>query len=668
MARSTRKPSTPRAPSGGGKPAVERTMHLMAKARVLSGSDVEESAAIDTIVALNASYTSAGAVTPRYDPESLHRYAEITPHLRPSIDALCQNIDGFGFRSQLAQPWMIDLESEEATEAIRQALVIERWVDEQETALERDQEKARRRGELLDELDRATSKGDAGAKVHKALDDLEQPSGEQQPEGRGEAVTDDEVKAAREMLRDEVRREGFLFDAWFRNCCSDRSFVELRRNVRADVKTHGWGGIEFLRDGFGRLKRLSYVPGYTIRPMSDRGDLVDVTEDDSVTPLSEGREVIVKRRFRVYVQIVGGQKVYFKSPGDPRVVSRTTGVVYRDERTMRRPRDAEPPGEGPEAVPANELLYIAEHDPTSPCSPPVWIGNLVSVLGGREADETNYYYLADKAIPAGVVFVSGGRLARGTKERLESRIKNELAGAQGSGKLLVVEALSSANRNPNERTVLPTITFQSLREAQNSDALFINYDVRTSDRIGASFRLAPLLRGYTPDNLNRATAQAALYFAEQQVFQPERDEFDWLVNKYVLPQLGIRFLRFQSLSPPTKSVEEFARLVQATAPHGAWTPNELRNQCADLLNLPMAKFEEEWANVPMALTLAGGPAHSHEGEPGEDGEGAADVAKRLRAIEARVAAFVTEELRSVGYDMEVRAGFVDPDALDGDGS
>ena len=668
-------------PQRNAQDPVRHSLEMLAKARVLAGSEVEESEALDAIEEANNRFTSLGATVPRYDPESLIRYVEITPHLRPCIDAMAQNIDGFGYRSKPVEPWMEDLDSEEATEAIRQALDIERWQDEQDAALDREQEKAQLRAqleELLGKANDARAQGQTSRTVRKwerkveeaqvQLDALETPPEEpllpegEVPEGEQtaeESVPDAEVDKAREMLRDELRRQGYLFEAWFKNCCSDRSFVELRRNVREDIKTHGWGGIEFLRDGYGRLKRLAYVPGYTIRPMADRGDLVDVTEDDAITPLSEGRQVMVKRRFRIYVQIVGGSKVYFKSPGDPRTISRTTGRVYRDLAAMRRPVEADPPGEGADAQTANELLYLSDHDPTTPCPPPVWIGNLVSVLGVREADETNYYYLADKALPAGMLFVHGGRLSRGVKERIESRIKNELAGAQGTGKLLVVEA-NPTGGNPNERSVLPSITFQSLREMHTNDALFTAYDERTADRIGASFRLSPMLRGYTPSTLNRATANAALYFAEQQVFQPERDEFDWVINKSVMPEIGLTLLRFQSKSPPTKSAEEYAKLVQATAPHGGWTPNEIRDQVSDLLNRPMAKFDEDWANAPMVLTLAGG-APGGEDLGGMDEVSASEISKRLRSIEARVSTMVTEELRAMGYDMEARSAFIGPE-------
>jgi capsid portal protein len=69
--------------------------------------------------------------------------------------------------------------------------------------------------------------------------------------------------------------------------------------------------------------------------------------------------------------------------------------------------------------------------------------------------------------------------------------------------------------------------------------------------VGSAFRLPKLLRGESKD-FNRATAESALRFAEDQVFQPERDEFDFLMNRRLLADMGIRFWRFRSQTPVTR--------------------------------------------------------------------------------------------------------------------
>ena len=46
----------------------------------------------------------------------------------------------------------------------------------------------------------------------------------------------------------QLRREEYLFDAFFDNCCSERSFVDLKRIVKEDYESHGWGCYEKERD------------------------------------------------------------------------------------------------------------------------------------------------------------------------------------------------------------------------------------------------------------------------------------------------------------------------------------------------------------------------------------------------------------------------------------
>jgi len=547
---------------------------------------------------------------------------------------------------------MEDLDSDEATEAIRDALQIERWVDEEEAALEAGTQEKQEEGD----------------------EPIEEPEPEGEPEGPGEEgtpvdededgeITEEEIAEVKEDLATKLRREQFLFEAFFKNCCSTMSFTKLRRITRGDIEGNGWGAWEMLRDGFGRLKRLNYIPGYTVRPLKNEGELVEVTEPDPVTPLSEGREVMVQRRFTRFVQIVGDKKVFFKSPKDPRVISRTTGKVYTTVAEMRRPKDKG--GEGPEAKEANELIYISLHDARTPCPPPRWIGNLLAVLGVREADESNYFYLDSNAIPPGILFVAGGKVSRDMKDRLEQRMTAELSGAKNNHKILVVEATPMKLKG-EDRTLLPSMQYESLRDSQQNDATFTTFDERSADRIGASFRLPPMLRGYTPKNLNRATAMAALSFAESQVFEPEREDIDWVVNHHILPEIGVTLYRFRSNSPPTRSPEEIAELIKVAAPHGGLLPYEIRGLLSDALNRTLTKVEEEWSRWPMPMTLAGigeGGSVMPGGEEGEP-ESMAMVVRNLEALRQRVEAILTQELREAGMDMDVKTSWLDASDLE----
>jgi capsid portal protein len=648
---------------------------LLAKGEVLSGNAVNEATAITAMDNNDDAFRTQHAVTPDYDPLALINFVEVTPHVMPSIAAYAHNIEGYGYRRIVKQPWMEDLEGEDAEQSVRAAMVIEQWAQSQDDALAADAEKSEIRERLAAlkvKRDDAVSKARTArtvAKWQKEIDAAEEELAEAEaetPEG-AEEITDEDVNNKLREIEVEIRREEFIFDAFFENCCSNMSFVKLRRIVRQDIETHGWGCIEMERDGYERLRRLSYVPAYTVRPLVDPGELIEVLEHDPVSPLSsEERQISVKRRFQVFVQIVKSQKIYFKTPGDPRVVSRTTGKIYKTEAEMRHKDN-----EGPDAQPANELLWIPLHSPKSLMPPPRWIGNLLQVLGGREADETNYYYLKNNAIPYGLLFCSGGTIPNDIRARLEYEIDSEMRGSEGAGKILVIQAKPMGKASSDGRTVLPELTFQSLRDAHEQDSLFTGYDERGADRIGASFRLSPILRGYTPTNLNRATALAAIMLAEQQVFEPERQDIDWIINKSILTELGIRFLLFVSNSPATRTVEDVVEIIKAAAPHGGILPTEIRELIEDLFNRKFTKIKDGWAQVPMVMTLAGfgdGAAGEAPGLGG-DMDGAlddedTDVGRALATIEARVSAVVQSVMASYGQDVEVSAMLVDREGGD----
>jgi len=589
---------------------------LLAKARVATDVSVDEPTAIQDIQATQNQWGEQGAILAPYDPETLLRLNELTPHLQPNIDAYAQNIDGYGYHSAPKTRWMEDLSTEEAESAVRYALEYERWLDEEEAAFGEQSEKA----------------------------DDEPPNDAPEEE---EEITEDDIQAKIEMVQKQLRREQFRFDSWFENCCSTMSFTRLRRIVRMDKEASGWGCMEMIRDEHGRLMRLGYIPGFTVRPLIEETELVQVVEQNPATPLSDGREVRVWRRFRRYVQIVGSRKVYYRSPGDPRIVSMKTGKIYETIQKMQHP-DAE----GKNAQQANELLWFAHHYPLSPCSPPRWISNLLRVLGTREADETNYYHLKNKTMSGGILFVYGGTVKQGVKDRLESRISQELQGSENTSRIMVVEAMP-VKAGPNDRTTIPQMQFQSMRDTNQTDAMFLDYDTRAADSIGAAFRQSPLMRGYTPDNLNRATAETVVELTEQQVYSTEREDFDWQINKHVIPEIGINLLDFKSNTPPTTSAEEIGEFVKAVAPHGGVTPAQIQRLSADVLNLPYEQIKEDWAQQPMALTLAGFMPDSG-GVPLD-----AEEQTRLRNIEDKIARITTDELRDNGIDVEAKATLFD---------
>jgi len=492
---------------------------------------------------LSAAFASAGAIEPPYDPEALCLLTEHSNSLRQNVDAYATNIDGFGHRFEPA----IDFDADDVDGRIADSIYLERLA-------------ARDRGELPEDA---------------AL----QPTAEETAERKRELVQLARIERAR-------------LESFFDFCCFDHSFVDLRRRTRQDLEVTGNAFWEVLRDGRGEIARLVYVPSYSVRLLPLDETPVEVEDRVRVSSVSFDK-VSTRRRLRRCVQIQGVERVYFKSMGDPRVVSRRTGRVFDDAESLV---DADPT-DGP----ATELVHFAVHSPRSPYGVPRWVGTLLAVLGSRQMEEVNYLYFENKSVPPLALLVSGGRLSEASVPRIERFIEENLKGKANFHKVLILEAEGGSGSSETTRA---KIELRPLTDAQQQDALFQLYDERNIDKVGSAFRLPRLLRGESKD-FNRATAESALRFAEDQVFQPERDEFDFLMNRRLLADMGIRFWRFRSQTPVTRDPERMTDMVEKLVRVGVLTPEEGRLLAGDIFNREFRKLGDDWTKRPITLTLAG---------------------------------------------------------------
>jgi hypothetical protein len=97
-----------------------------------------------------------------------------------------------------------------------------------------------------------------------------------------------------------------------------------------------------------------------------------------------------------------------------------------------------------------------------------------------------------------------------------------------------------------------------------------------------------------------------------QVFQPEREEFDFIINRKFLGELGIRFWWFRSNSPVTRDPETMAGIIRNLVNANVLTPEEGRQLASDVFNRDFKKIDALWTKQPVALTLAGVPIEPDE--------------------------------------------------------
>ncbi len=374
---------------------------------------------------------------------------------------------------------------------------------------------------------------------------------------------------------------------FFRFCNPETSFTDIRRATRKDLETTGNAYWELLRNAKGELAGIVHVPSYTVRLTRLDDEYTDIrylvlNEDN------EYEELPFRKRFRRYVQIVGGRKVYWKELGDPRMIDARTGRVAATDDSN--------------AVPANEMLHFKIYSPRSPYGMPRWAGNLLSVLGSRAAEEINYLYFDNKSVPPLVVLVSGGHLAEGVRERIETYVEEQLKGRRNFHKILVLEA-ESADGTPLAMNAARQvrIDLKPLTQLIQQDALFMRYDEMNREKVRSAFRLPPLYVGLARD-FNRATAEEARDIAEAQVFGPERDAFDFVINRRIFPELGVRYWEFKTLSAPQENPDRESDIVKKLAP---WmTVREVRNLIEQVMNMDLAELEGSWLDEPLDVYLS----------------------------------------------------------------
>ncbi len=492
-----------------------------------------------------ASWEGVGAITPPYDPTVLLTLHEHSNSLRQCVDAYATNIDGNG---HVLDP-VIDLNAVDVDERVAAYVMARRLRNDPATVSDPRRQVAR--------------------------------------------PTDEEILKAKEELGERMRAEQLRLEEFFDHACLDHSFVALRRMTRQDLEIQGNAYWEVTRSNDGALAGFAYIPAFTVRHMpADKRAVpcevrVKVRDFDYTT-------IHTKRRFRRFVQMFEAQIIWFKELGDPRTVSRKTGAIYPSPAAL----EAAEPG----AEPASEVLHFRVHASRSSYGVPRWVGNLLSVLGSRQAEEVNHSYFENKSVPPLAVLVSGGRISNNTVGRIKEFLENDIKGKRNFHKILVLEGETAGTSSFDQGRL--KISLQPLTAAQHNDALFQNYDERNIDKVGQAFRLPRMLRGDIRD-FNRATADAALEFAESQVFKPERDEFDFAINRRVMTLLGARFWRFKSVGVNYQSPKDQGDLIARFGEVGFITPSEGRDLISSVFNRPFQKITEPWASQPLSLTLGG---------------------------------------------------------------
>lgn len=399
------------------------------------------------------------------------------------------------------------------------------------------------------------------------------------------------TKEQQTSFKKQIDEEWEFLDHFFKFPNSEESFVKLRRESTQEKELTGntyWELVPSLTDSK-RYSAINRVNAATIRITKTDRVMTKMGLNYVKNDLTLGTKFFQKR-FRRFVQIIGTKKVFFKQFGDPRIIDKRTGEVAESLDPKFR---------------ANELFHFKiESRRRTPYGMPRFTGNIISIKGSRQADETNIITLMNNNIPSFAILANGGMLTQGSVDRIREFVDTQIKGSSNYSKWLILEGESTHDGLSSPNSI--KIEIVPLTRAQHQDMLWQSYDENNAKKLRRNFRIAPILVGAS-ENYDRATAQVSEALTEKYVYNPEREEIDREINKILLAQ-GIRFWVFKSNSPNVTNDDDLVRILTGAERSGALTPRIARMLLEDILNRDLPGFENLPSDfnpdLPFSFTLA----------------------------------------------------------------
>ena len=326
---------------------------------------------------------------------------------------------------------------------------------------------------------------------------------------KSEISEDDEDNPEDDEKKDSI--ESFFNEVYPRT-----SFTTVRRLLRRDLEKVGYGYLEVMRALDGTLTFLKHLPADQIRlvKLDEAVPVESIVERDG-----DSMEILMYKRERRFAQVQGSKIVYFKEYGASRDVSRETGEWANLNSLPAQQRGTE------------VLLFKVHEDALTAYGVPRWINQVPSVLGSRKAEELNLDFFQSGGLPPALIFIQGGELTGEVRKSVQAYLSGKGSSIHRGG---VVEVHSTGGTVDSPGNV--RVSVERFGAERMQDSMFENYDARCEERVRGAFRLPPIFVGKSQD-YSFATAFASYTVAEAQVFQPEREEFDEMINNTIMREL-----------------------------------------------------------------------------------------------------------------------------------
>jgi PBSX family phage portal protein len=365
----------------------------------------------------------------------------------------------------------------------------------------------------------------------------------------------------------------------------DMPAKEVFECVVRDRETYGIAYCEVIRSMEGEVVELQFIVD---TPSIEMTYPLDPYVDTSY--FYKGSSMTRKKRFRKFRQNVGGKTVYFKEFGDPRIMNKRSGDYAGNT------EDDKPISKDDEA---NEIIEF--RNGSMPYGEVRWIGQVLTIDGNRRAEVLNNNYFRKGRHTPLMIVVRGGTLSDESFEKLQSYM-HQIEGESGQHAFLVLEMENNEATTAFEGVKQPEVEIKDLASILQKDELFQEYQNNGRKKTQSAFLLPDLYVGYTTE-FNRATAQTAMEVTEKQIFQPEREALEWILNNKLLNAYNFRYVQVKFEKPDITNPDDIQKILNITERAGGLTPNMAKEYTYDVLGKDGCEdYEGEWGNTPLAYS------------------------------------------------------------------
>lgn len=351
------------------------------------------------------------------------------------------------------------------------------------------------------------------------------------------------TEATPQEVKNQIREETIRLTKLFTRPNRKMPFTKVMELMKVDEEATGNGYLEIVRNNGGQIEQVWHIPATTMRVRNPKR--VPWMEPDGHPG---------------YLQIRGQTKRYFKEFGDQNVIDAKTGERSKGPLPIERR--------------ATEIIQFMIYAPRSTWyGIPRYIAAAPAIAGNRLAALRNVRFFENDAVPRMIIAVTGGGLTPASVKSIENFVRRGGKGVEKAHRIMVLQTERRRIGTPDAKSGINVIP---LTVGMQEDASFMAYRVANDEEVRESFGIGKAF--FTTDDVNRASMGESRRITNEQEFEPDRVEKEYIMNETVVADesvgaetVALRFKRPRSADPLEK-----AQVEKIYASMGALTPNELR--------------------------------------------------------------------------------------------